>query len=71
MITTFAHAARTETMETMNNLEYNAPIIVGMGIVILLLLSVILYMTVTWQPKSFAALSKKPVASAKKKTTKK
>ena len=44
--------------------------LIGGAIIIALLLAIILYMTSTWQPKSFTA-GKKPVVAVKKKTTKK
>lgn len=72
MITLFAHAGHTHTESMVSTTTWtdSMPIIVGAGIMITILLATIIYMLVMWQPKSFAD-TKKPAATAKKKTTKK
>ena len=54
MLAIFAHAGHMEEMNMgdMTYVEHCMPIIVGCGIIIAMLITVIVYLLVAWQPKS-------------------
>lgn len=59
MITFLAHAGHSHDAATMSALDHCMPIIVGFSVLVALLLGVIGYLLVKWQPK-------KPVKASKK-----
>lgn len=52
MLYTFAHAGHSHDMNSMTMLDHCMPIIIGAGIIILMLVSIIVFLLVTWQPKT-------------------
>ena len=60
-LSTFAHAGHAHDMNTMTlgeTIDHCMPIIVGSGIIIVILLVVIAYLLVTWQPKPLQTAAK-------------
>jgi hypothetical protein len=51
MFNLFAHSAEVESMEDMATWGDLTPIFVGGGIVVAVLLAIIIYMTLAWEPK--------------------
>lgn len=66
MLYTFAHAGHAHDMDAMTTLDHCMPVIIGAGVIIAMLVAIIIFLLITWQPKiqDDAATSKK--RSAKK-----
>jgi xanthine/uracil permease len=63
MFTTLAHAGYGMEMDGMTAIDHCMPIIIGAGIAIAILVGIVVYMLIAWEPK-------KPVKANKKKTSK-
>jgi hypothetical protein len=56
MLTIFAHAGHSHSM---NDFDHCLPAIIGAGIVIVVLVAVIVYFLIAWQPKAKTKNKKK------------
>ncbi len=73
MFNLLAHASHTHDTENLGQstfIDHCTPVIVIALLVVAFLVTIIIYLLVTWQPKSFTATNK-PILSSKKKPTKK
>lgn len=52
MLYTFAHAGHAHDMDTMTTLDHCMPVIIGAGIIIVMLVAIIIFLLITWQPKT-------------------
>lgn len=62
MLTTFAHVGYVHdksSMDMMMTIDHCMPIIVGAGITIAVLVSIVIYLLTQWQPKSKSARNRK------------
>jgi hypothetical protein len=66
MLYTFAHAGQTHDMGSMTTLDHCMPIMIGAGIVIAMLVAIIIFLLVTWQPKTQDEVSAPKKRNAKK-----
>lgn len=56
MLTTFAHAGHSHTM---NDFDHCLPIMICAAVLVLILVAIIGYLLITWQPKAKAKNKKK------------
>jgi hypothetical protein len=63
MFTTFAHAGYGTEIDGAATIDHCMPIIIGAGVAIAILVGIVVYMLIAWEPK-------KAVKANKKKTTK-
>ncbi|QQG50534.1 MAG: hypothetical protein HZB75_03290 [Candidatus Saccharibacteria bacterium] len=56
MLTIFAHAGHSHSM---NDFDHCLPVMIGAGIVIVVLVAVIVYFLIAWQPKAKTKNKKK------------
>lgn len=58
MLTIIAHAGHSHGTETGSGIDHCGPVIIGAGITVALLLVVIIYLLVQWQPKKQSGIKK-------------
>lgn len=51
MLNTLAHLGYSHETETMSTLDHCMPVIIGSGIIVAILVGVIVFLLITWQPK--------------------
>lgn len=62
MFTTLAHTGYEMEMDGMTAIDHCMPIIIGAGVAIAILVGIVVYMLIAWEPKRAAKANKKKTA---------